>query len=344
MNERFGVAWLAASLAAAACGDGADSGAVAAFEARPRLVREAPGGTLWSVGGDPADTVLLMPVAIRAAAGRVFVLDRFGHRVAAFEASTGEHIWTRGRHGGGPGELDGPTDFAVTADGGVAIGDARNARVARLDRGGAAVSPIPVRDVAYVESLCSLPDAEWLLTTQTEGSRVLRLSERGEVVGRHSIPGPYPEDAPPLATQALLLGGAGGPCVLAYKMAAGFARYGGGSGFGPFRPYVEPMAPPGVDVDRSGRRRSTRLAEYKVAALDGAVVGEEVWILFHGEGQDARRLIDRYALPDGAYLGSWRLPFGADRFALDAERMYLLSRRAGYPIVAAIPRPDASAD
>jgi len=56
----------------------------------------------WNVGTD--------------ASGNIYVLDREAHRVHAFD-SAGHHLWTRGRQGGGPGELQHPFALAVAGDG-----------------------------------------------------------------------------------------------------------------------------------------------------------------------------------------------------------------------------------
>ncbi len=308
------------------------------FESGIRRVVPVEAAPLWAFGGDPADTLLLLPVAIAAADGVAYVLDRFGNRLSAVDGATGTHLWSRGRRGSGPGELDGPTALALAADGEVAIADPRNARVARFAPDGEPRTPVTVRGVAYVESLCALEDGSWLLTTLTEGLRVLRVSAAGGLLGRYALPGPYPPDAPALATQGVLLGGAGAPCVLAFRSGGGFASF-GPAGFGDFRPFVEPVTPPEVVVTTEGRRTATRAVSPRTAAIGGAVVGSELWVLFGGETEDAGRLIDRYELPGGAYLGSWRLPVRATGIAVDDSRLYLLSSRHGYPVAMAVPRP-----
>lgn len=311
------------------------------FEGGVRQVRGAAFEALWTAGGDPADTLLLLPVAIAARDGVVYLLDRYGNRVIAFDGATGAHLWSRGRRGRGPGELDAPNALALTADGEVGVGDARNGRIARFRADGVALAPAPVRNVAYIESLCALDGGDWLLTTLTEGTRVLRVASHGARVGSYPLPGPYPDDAPALATQAVLLGGAGEPCVLAFRSGAGFAVF-RTDGWEGFRTFVEPVAPPEVVVRTEGRRTAARAVEPRTAAIDGAVVGDELWVLFGGETDDARRLVDRYAMPAGTYLGSWRLPVAASGIAVDDARMYLLSSRDGYPAAVALPRPDLS--
>jgi hypothetical protein len=292
----------------------------------------------WTVGGDPADTLLFLPVAIEAAGGAVFLLDRFGHRVAALDAATGRLAWTRGRRGGGPGELDSPRAMALGADSALAIADGANPRIARFARDGTVDPPIPLRDIGVAQALCGLSDGGWVVATLDPGARLLRLAPDGAVLDTLSLPGPHGDSASVLTTQVVLAGGGTEPCALLFAVGAGFALW-ADSAFAPFRPFVEPITPPRVEVQNSIRRQSEQLAEPVAAALDAALVDDEVWVLFGGASDVARRVLDRYGRDAGEYRGSWLLPTPADGFAVDDERLYLLVRRSGYPAVVAVPRP-----
>ncbi len=63
------------------------------------------------------------------AAGRIYVLDGEAHRVVVFD-STGRHLRTMGREGGGPGELEFPSGLAVN-DGVVGVWDYDKSGVVR---------------------------------------------------------------------------------------------------------------------------------------------------------------------------------------------------------------------
>lgn len=324
--------------AAAACGDGGRAPALPSFEPADRRLEAVPADELWSVGGDPADTLLLLPVDLVARAGAVYVLDRYGHRVAALDAATGAHRWTRGRRGSGPGELESPRELAPTDAGGLAVADGGNPRIARLSADGEFEAPLPLRETGSARSICGLSGGDWLVATLDPDRRLARIGADGTIAVAVAPPGPYGPDVPPIATQVLLAGGGGDPCALLFRLGAGFAVFEAGA-FGPFRPYVEPVTPPAVAVEAGGRREVSQLTEPTAAALDGAVAADELWVLFAGLGDEAGRLLDRYALRDGRYLGTWLLPFRADAFALDDARLYVLARRAGYPVVIALPRP-----
>ncbi len=324
--------------AAAACGDGGRAPALPSFEPAERRLESVPAEELWSVGGDPSDTLLLLPVDIVARDGTLYVLDRYGHRVAAFDAATGAHRWTRGRRGSGPGELESPRELAPTAAGGLAVADGGNPRIARMSTEGEPEASLLLRETGSARSICGLPGGDWLVATLDPDRRLARVGTHGTGGGAIALPGPYGPDVPPIATQVLLVGGGRDPCVLLFRLGAGFAVFGAGA-FGPFRPYVEPVTPPAVEVESRGRRTVSQLTEPTAAALDAAVAADELWVLFAGLGDEAGRLLDRYELHKGRYLGTWLLPFRADAFALDDARLYVLARRAGYPVVVALPRP-----
>lgn len=308
-----------------------------------RELRPLLDGELWTVGGGPADTLLFLPVAIGASGGAVFLLDRFGHRVAALDAATGALAWTRGRRGGGPGELDSPRAMTIGADGALAIADGANPRLARFAHDGSVGAPIPLRDAGVAQAVCGLADGGWLVATLDPAARLLRLAPEGAVLDTLSLPGPYEDSASVLTTQVVLAGGGEEPCTLLYAVGAGFAVW-DDSTFAPFRPFIEPVAPPRVEVRGNLRRRSEQLAEPVAAALDAALVDDEVWVLFGGASDSARRLLDRYGRDHGEYRGSWVLPSAADGFAVDDERLFLLVRRSGYPAVVTVPRPRRGAD
>jgi hypothetical protein len=335
------VAGGAAALALALGGCSSDrSSALPSFEAGTRRIEAVAGTELWAVGGDPGDTLFFLPVDIAASGDLVYVLDRFGNRVSALDAETGEHRWSRGRRGAGPGELASPRALRLTVDDGLAISDGGNPRIARLGADGSPAAPVPLRRSGPAHGVCALREGDWLVATLTPDARLLRLGPGGGVRDTLALPGPYDASAPPLATQVLLAGGGKRPCVLLFGVGAGFAVF-GPDGFGDFRLFVEPVTPAPVEVRSSLRRREEHLTDATAAALDAEVVGDELWVLFAGTSEYAGRLIDRYGLASGRYRSSWVLPSRADAFAVDGARLYLLARRNGYPVAVARTRPRA---
>ncbi|MBW3551931.1 MAG: hypothetical protein KY466_00400 [Gemmatimonadetes bacterium] len=67
--------------------------------------------------------------------GRIHVLDEESHRVVVFDSS-GDHLRTLGRKGGGPGELEFPSSLAVTPEGVVGVFDHSRRGIVRWDGSG----------------------------------------------------------------------------------------------------------------------------------------------------------------------------------------------------------------
>lgn len=292
---------------------------------------------LWTVGGDPADTLLLLPMELVVSEDVVFVLDTYGHRVSGFDGASGRHLWSRGGRGTGPADLNAPRLMQLAFGGGVDVADGGNARIARFGPSGETAAPIPVRGTPQVHGLCATGEGEWLLATMIPGERLLRYAPARDTIIPIGLPGPYAESEPAIATQAQLAGDGRGGCALTFSLGAGFALFEEG-GFGPFRPYVEPLDLPDADVRTTEERTRERILDIQAGALDAKFVGDEVWILFGGATEYAGRLLDRYDRSTGNYEGSLVLPSAAQKFAVDTVRVYALVRRAGYPVLVAWPR------
>ena len=302
----------------------------------PATVRRfapAPWNTVWRRGGAVEDTLLLMPIAVAADSARAYVLDAAGHRVVAFDAATGAPAWHTAGKGGGPGELASPVAIAA-ARGGVVVADPGNARLTFLDATGLVTQEVTVADVASSRSLCPLADGTLLLATGEDRPLALIRADGG-VERRLPLPWPELADLPSLARQLRLAPTAGGrACVAALELGHGFAMVADERVVWR-RPYVEAFPLPRVQVTRSLRTRTQRLAERQIAAYDVAVAGDEITMAFEGRSRAARRLLDVYSASTGAYLRSHELDFPVNAIALAAGRAFVLSERDGYPTLTA---------
>ncbi|MFW6201102.1 MAG: 6-bladed beta-propeller [Gemmatimonadota bacterium] len=125
----------AAAVVLAGCGGGSSpaSSPVVSDSAGVRIVENAApdrpldDGTSVRIADlvtpDGALTAVPWGVAADPATGRVYVLDRTGHRVAVFDRS-GEYVETYGRRGGGPGEFQGAQALSLGPDGTLTVWDA----------------------------------------------------------------------------------------------------------------------------------------------------------------------------------------------------------------------------
>lgn len=323
-------AWLLA-LGLASCGsDAAQEGEVPAgpIERSLEPVRMVE---RWVVGGGPDDDRLLMPVALAAGAGRVYVLDPGGTRVAAFDGESGELLWMVGRKGGGPEEFGGLSAVAALADGSVMVADPQNGRLAILDERGRFADPIPQGEVSYVSSACELPDGSLLLATLQPDRPVVRMDRGGRVLDRYPLPWDV-RGQPPIALQAQLLADQTRGCVLALTLARGFAHFRGDS-FGTPMPYAEILDFPASEVSAGEFRSSQRLTERQIAAYAGFYMGNELCFLFEGKTRNARRLIDCHEADTGRYRRSLLTPESLHAAAADGDRLYFLAERQGYPVL-----------
>lgn len=287
----------------------------------------------WSVGGPPDDERLLMPVALAAGSGRVYVMDPGGMRVAAFDGESGELLWAAGRRGGGPEEFGGLSALTVLSDGTLMVADPQNGRLSFLDPGGRFVDRMAQGEVSYVSSACELADGSLLMATLQPERPVVRLSREGRVLDRYALPWPGAAEQPPIATQAQLVGDGGGRCVLYLALAKGFVPF-KGDGFGDPVSYVEILDFPPSEVQTSGEfDRRQRLTERQIAAYGAFYSGGELCFLFEGKTENARRLIDCYDRETGDYRRSLLLPEALHWAAADGERLYFLGQRQSYPVL-----------
>jgi outer membrane protein assembly factor BamB len=291
--------------------------------------------TLWTRGGEADDTLLLMPWAMAADSGRVYVLDAAAHRLVALDAADGSVAWVAGSKGSGPGEFQSPTAVAALPGGRVAVADPQNNRITILGDGGFVSRTISSRDASDVTSLCGLSDGSLVIATLADTQPVLTMSPDGRVTGRYDLPWPDVAARPPITRAAKLVSAGGPACVLLLTLGRGFATFEGGR-FTQRREYVERLELPHAEVTQTLRSRTQRLVERQIAAYDGAVDGGEIALAFEGRTADARRIIDVYELSTGTYLRSYRLPYPANGLARFGGRYYLLAERDGYPVLTAL--------
>ena len=301
--------------------------------------------TLWQRGRAGEDTLLLMPLALAADSDRVYVLDAAGYRVVAFDAATGALHWVRGGKGGGPGEFTGPIAVAA-ARGGAVVADPGSARLTYLDASGAVTQEVTHPEFVQAHSLCPLADGSLLVATGARTPLAL-LTPDGRLARWLALPWRDLDDVPSLARQLRLAPTSDRRgCVVALSLGRGFALYTNGRFAAP-RPYVEALELPEVQVERSRRTRTQRLADRQIAAYDVAAADGEIAMAFEGKTRLARRVIDVYDESSGAYVRSEVLGAPATAVARLRGRAFLLGERDGYPTLTALrtatPRPAARA-
>lgn len=195
--------WAAFALSAAACGSGAAGGASVETtdSAGVVIVRNRSADlplmlaseAVRSLGGKETDEESFYRVGSwnvgTDASGNIYVLDRQAYRVQAFD-SAGRHLWTRGRQGGGPGELRFPFTLAVAGDGRLWVVDVGKRSLVHWGSAGEVLPSEPVPQ-GYIGGEAEWTSAGLVMPLEDPASgadRLVLLTEAREQVVLSSIP------------------------------------------------------------------------------------------------------------------------------------------------------------
>jgi tripartite motif-containing protein 71 len=110
---------------------------VVADQGLSRVQRFTGAGVFQARFGEPAQSTLVIPVAVGAGPGGVYVTD-FRHRVLRFDTA-GAFQSTWGSEGSGSGQFLNPNGIGTDTNGDVFVADAGNDRIQRFDSAGAAL-------------------------------------------------------------------------------------------------------------------------------------------------------------------------------------------------------------
>jgi hypothetical protein len=322
---------VAGVLVAAGCADAARDTAP-----RERRILDVAIDTVWSRGG-VSDTVIELPLHMRADGDLLLIADGARRGVAALRTADGSTVWTAGRRGEGPGEFQRPAIIETHPDGRILVADTEVGRITALDRTGAWAGEFPLED-AQVSGMCALADGSVVVAAVTEGENIALLEADGRVLAKHVVPWPELQSASQLARQLVLATPADrAGCVVALSLGRGLGSFAGGR-FAWTRDYIEPVAAPEVAVRESGtdadRSRVQALRRPTLSTRAIAASEDHVYVVFEGSTADAGRVVDVYTLA-GAYDHSFRLPRRAQEIAWADGVLYLLAQDQGVPVVTA---------
>lgn len=294
-----------------------------------RSVRE----TAYDVGWVFADdTVLVGPDRMAPApGGGVYVLDLRAQQVHRID-STGL-LWSWGQTGEGPHELGSVRAMASDpATGGVILADSGRQRLLWLSPNGVVLhaAPVPMEDAGLIWSIVALADSSgYVLSTSTSDAPVLLVSADGSK-GR-PIPAPWDgfHRLSHLQWKGTVFAAPNGGWGYAFESGNGWFVFGSDSVSA--YPYVEHTDFPDVVTEYIGASRSTRvISSPPYSGYDVASRGDTLYVLSGGKTEDAFRVLDKYSIGSGEYLGSQRLPGNRSyrRFAVDGVSVFLIDRPA----------------
>jgi hypothetical protein len=302
-----------------AAGDGTEPS-----QATRRRFVESEWDTLWVYGGDSRDTTLLIPFAVTATGGNVYVADRAEPRVVAIRVADGSLAWIAGGRGSGPDEFKRVDAIAATPDGGVMVADGGNGRIAVLDRTGRTRRYIRPEGVPIFLTLCPLADGGVVVGTGGPANPVVHVAPDGSVIGHPRLPwADLNKMWPAVPRQGIFAPEPDGDgCAYALALGRGFTRFGGGR-FAAAHRYVEWFELPESELSPSipGQPPNEQLRPGWTEAVRGVAVEAD-----H---------LDVYDWRTGRYRHSLRSPEPIQRMAYSDSTYFFLQTRDGYPALLA---------
>lgn len=270
-----------------------------------RAITRAPLEVVWQrdIGSD--DSTLALPSKLAIADGVIGVLDPSLNRVIGISSANGKDAWVYSATGGGPSEIRAASDIVVDEHGNFIVLDAGNGKLVRLDTRGRFIGEQLITS-AGPRSVCLTDSTHAVVSQLSLGAPLVRVSiEMGTAVpigfpwatesgGEPSVGEGVDASEYVRLTQSILLAIGNSRCVVARQTAPGVALLERDSISWSVQ---EPDVPP---VDSLRSMTSTAIAAAKV--------GSTIMIAYHGVGALRGKLIDRYSVSDGQYLGSWEAP------------------------------------
>ena len=284
----------------------------------------------WSIGGNSGDTLLMNPRFLSAGLEGVSIWDD-GRKSVVRISPQGNHLWSFGRSGGGPGEYRSIQSIAHLPDGGVATLDNANRRLSFIDRYGEMVAETSLDDW-YPFSVAAIPTGGIVVVTDSPRFPFLLFDDAGIVLDSLAFPWEPYRGLPMIARQGIVVGVSSG-WIFGFISGNGWWHLPAegkvtASGF----PYAEHTSFPAtvtsisrsVEGGRLRQVRTTRLAQRVSSARGFGVRGDTLFVHFNGRTDHRRRVLDLFDARNGTYYGSVRLPRRADRVAIAPDAVYTL--------------------
>ncbi len=259
-----------------------------------RQVTELVWDTVFTIGGDEGDTLLLVPGTLGGGRDRIAAFDYGDNRIKRFDLS-GRLAWAAGGTGSGPGpgEFEGNFGLQVDQRGFVWAADPNVSRLTALDdTGGIAASfPLPVEAVAGL----AIVDGHPVAISSSATAFLLLLGPDGTILQREAPPALL-RTLPTFARSVIVASSGGNVWAVAFPYGNLFFVYSGTT-----------LRCAGTLVTGSTfPMTGLRDPAFSVAAI--ALRDTVVVMLANGGGEGRLRHLDSYSLGKCAYRESWALP------------------------------------
>ena len=284
-----------------------------------RVFDTASFDTLWTLGTESDSTFGLLWSPRRAPGGGLYIAD-IGNAKLHHVNPAGELVWSYGRRGQGPGELLEVRVFDVDAQGNAVIIDNPNRRVVQVGHDGSLLREFSLpQEVGYTSAVAALDNGN--LAVAHLGGPWALLSRDGEFLQRIEPPWEGFADKPflELVGQGISVRGTD-RWVYSFDTAGEWIVFEDANVVERY-PHIEHV--PFANVTVTNTVHGGSLASYEGTpthtTADLAVKKDTLFVLYFGTTEHSSRVVDKYDINTGNYLGSLLLPgkttgvsFGAD--------------------------------
>lgn len=307
---------LLGTLALCAC-HGEDEGAAEGrTTASDRVFPSVAFDTLWSLGeqADGSFGLLWSPSSVPG--GGLYVADIVNAKLHHVDAA-GELVWSYGRRGQGPGELLEVRILDVNAQGNAVIVDNLNRRIVTIGRDGRLIRERSLaREIGIPSAVAVLGNGN-LAVAHMSGPWAL-LSSDGDLLEAVEPPWEGFVDKPflELVGQAIAVRGTN-RWVYSFDTAGEWIVFDGAKVVGRY-PHIEhlPFSRTLITEAPTGGVMTSYDGSPTHTTLDLAVREDTLFVLFQGATEHRGRILDKYDVNSGDYLGSVLLPGRASGVAV----------------------------
>jgi len=314
---------LLVAFALCACYGGDENAGEGPTTESDRIFQPVAIDSLWSLGEQADSSFGLLWSPRGAPGGGVYVADIVHARLHYVDAA-GKLVWSYGRRGQGPGELLEVRVLDVDAHGNAVIIDNLNRRIVTVGRDGNLIRERPLaREVGHASAVAVLATGN-LAVAHMSGPWAL-LSADGDLLEAIEPPWEGFADKPflELVGRAIAVRGTD-RWVYSFDTAGEWIVFDGAEVVGRY-PHIEPLPFSGTLVTETptGGVMTSYDGSPTHTTLDLAVREDTLFVLFHGATEHRGRVVDRYDVNSGDYLGSVLLPGRASGVAVgDDGRIY----------------------
>ena len=302
-----------------------------------RVFDPAAFDTLWSLGehADSSFSYLWSPQS--APGGGLYVAD-IGNAQLHHVNATGELVWSYGRRGQGPGELMEARVISVDPRGNAVIIDNLNRRIVTVGRDGGLLGEHPLpKEVGHASAVAALDDGNFAIAHFT-GPWTL-MSKDGGFLQHIEPPWEGFADKPFLEVvgQAIPVRGSN-RWVYSFDAAGEWIVFDGAEILGRYA-HIEHVPFPEMLITRTenGGTMVSYEGSAPITTADLAVRRDTLFVLYHGTTEYSGRVMDKYDIDTGDYLGSVLFPSRTTGVALgDDGIVYAVSDSPLFPTVAAL--------